>query len=620
MHSSFKQQKEIIMTNTITTDTTADITITANPLVAKKQVHYVSHGVASGKTHATCEYLKNTAGRFIIAIPTIQLISEWYSLLQNCGKDIHIITSDLSEEDIKQLSVSMNLDFSKNLTVRSKLEAILSNPWITSLHRDVIVLCTQRTFANTRISSSDRAKWNVIFDESPTVFNRIRFSTKDETNTTWVNKYIDYTKVGNYYECAANLSLSSFDVQESLSGDDAARRNILNPLLVSEHYRVYAKTPAVVQFGKTVVKTDSDDAYELSGTSSVNKTGFGDAYDEEFDITTTGNQTRGWMIDFYVLNSPAFYTDFASVTILAADFHEKDCKSYLHKHGNVEFIEHSGIVSYMDESRINRDYSNVTIYPLSLDRILTKTMIGSDETLEDAIIEEIASIIPTTATANITVNKTGGFNNIHKVVEHGKCNWISSSSHGLNNAEWAQTDVGIFLSAINDTTAMRDMKKSLTNMTLEEIRTSMVHTAAYQTLGRGSVRTDDYHTKNIKFIVYTVEQAKYLQTKFKGSKIDMTHTNVKYTRPEALNTRLNKTVKRIELLDARGFDTSKACTAVASTNERRAISDLRKQLRAAKENGIMVRRSQLATMRCATADKYIHLLSDDLLAFYNQAG
>jgi hypothetical protein len=470
-------------------------------------INYLSSGVATGKSYAAAQFLKSQkreSNLTVIVVPTLAMIKQW----KNEFPDNTTTTVVCSDDEISTLTLT-NVDASvsalfKGKNVVQKLSTVLENTDLRG--QKMVVITTQATFLTYSPKDKFLDQWDVIFDECPAVYSTVRIHTRDVTGDVWLKEMVNYSptkhivkntdgeeeekdgmfkmtlKPGNEMRIRADIII------RGRHAEDSRKRKVLSPLLNGDYYDVFSRhtgyTPHLVSDPTTLDKSATNKELVLECFSRI---------------------------------SPRFVSAWKSVTILAADLMEKEF--YLHFKNHFAFEEHAEMKALQDESRLNRDYSNVEIHFLSnKDQSLSKSDFKKDPTLIEKINKAVKEIVGDDDFI-YTQNNSSAFQLDLSKYSSSQPRKVSSSSHGLNEPEWTACKTAVFMSALNDSAVSAKVKKELITMDNVQLRDALVSSSAYQTLGRCAIRTDDYHSAPIKLIVFDEYQAHFIQTKFKNSKV-----------------------------------------------------------------------------------------------------
>lgn len=494
-------------------------------------IKYLSSGVATGKTFAAAQHINTTRQNTVVVVPTLALVEQWSKSLAK-DVDVIVVTSD-QDKETHGAGYSIDPELFKTLNVVQRLGSIIDNH--ANIGRKMVVITTHASFMAFSPNAKTVGSWNIIFDECPPVHATVRMATRDMTSDAWVKKYLKFSKTKSIapttstvsttgkedkdglYKITLDISAKEYEEVTNICGgyseEDLRKRKILVPLSNKNFYDVYSRSngytfaPMPYNPNKKIKKSKKAQFYHAKAEAVGVSTGAESVEVSKKDI----------YFECYVRPTANFFSQWNSVTILGADLMEKEIYHYLKQF--FTFEEHEEMRAFQDESRLCRDYSNVEIYYISdKESSLSKTDFFKDEDLNFKINEAVKEIV---GEDNFiyTQNNYGAFELDEKLYEQEQGFKVTSASHGLNDARWTDCNVAVFMSAINDSAVTAKVKRELFGLTNQQMRDALVSSSAYQTIGRCSVRTDNYHEKTIKFVVFDEYQANFLQTKFKNSKI-----------------------------------------------------------------------------------------------------
>lgn len=495
-------------------------------------IKYLSSGVATGKTFAAAQHINTTRKNTVVVVPTLALVEQWSKSLAK-DVDVIVVTSD-QDKETHGSGYSINPELFKTLNVVQRLGSIIDNH--ANIGRKMVVITTHASFMAFSPNAKTVGSWHVIFDECPPVHATVRMATRDMTSDAWVKKYLSFSKTKSIapttakdakedkdglYKITLDISAKEYEEVTNICGgyseEDLRKRKILVPLSNKNFYDVFSRNSGYV-FAPTPYNPNKKIKKSKKAQFSRSKIEMvGSTSDTSETLDTPEVSKKDIYFECYVRPTANFFSQWNSVTILGADLMEKEIYHYLKQF--FDFEENTEMRAFQDESRLCRDYSNVEIYYISdKDSSLSKTDFFKDEDLNFKINESVKEIVGEDKFI-YTQNNYGAFELDEKLYDPDQSFKVTSASHGINDDRWTDCNVAVFMSAINDSAVTAKIKRELFGLTNQQLRDALVSSSAYQTIGRCSVRTDNYHEKTIKFVVFDEYQANFLQTKFKNSKI-----------------------------------------------------------------------------------------------------
>lgn len=487
-------------------------------------IHYLSSGVATGKSHAAAKYINDNNDLTLIVVPTLAMVSQWKKEIAP-GTDMIVVTS---EDDSKSgAGHSVMAVEHANLNVVQRIGSVIGNR--NNIGKKIVMITTHASFMCHPPEGGMHHEWNVIFDECPPVYSQVCIATRDKQNDAWAKTHIEFTKTtvltpreehgttifeekeGLYKLALAPGNVirdSAITLVGGRNSEDSRKRKVLAPLIHSHFYDVFSRHDGYVYSHKAVLPTLKEKIAKKKLKLEEQAAGI---------VKNIPKEEKDIYFDCYVRPSAEFFSPWKSITVLAADLMEKDF--YLYLQNTFKFEEHAGMKAFQDEGRLNRDYSNVEIHYIS-DK--TSALSKSDFSKDDGLIEKINTAVKEIVGEDefiYTQNNKSAFLLNTKLYENDQAHKVSSSSHGINKEEWTNCNTAVFMSALNDSAITSKVKRQMFTVTNAQLRDSLVSSSAYQTVGRCSIRTDNYADNKIKFVVFDKYQAQFLQTKFKNSKI-----------------------------------------------------------------------------------------------------
>lgn len=431
------------------------------------QIQYVSAPAGSGKTYELARWTTERVAahdKIIIAQPTTQLMRETAKAIQGIGADV-------------TPTVFYSRGGRDNVTARIQAHLEGAAPH----HGEVILISHE---ALERLPNSHKAFWTLFVDETPAVFS---------TNTLSIPK-------------TGHLVTTSTRIQEELVpgvGVMAKGSPLLDQIATNDDdgYRPFQPLARAILDPNVLVLADVEQFNDLIGNS----------------------RTKGLFYSYHITRS-AFLQDFASVTLMSANFEDSELYHFWSKFENIAWskhtIQHRIEAGTRFQGGTHTNGTRLTIRYLFDQDVGLEFLRGSG--LEESPLDRIGQLVE---------EHMGGSSYLWHVnkdfqmsVPFDHAGRLPMVSHGINHPNYIITHKVAILSAFNyGSPACRFLKKLGFDET--QFRTMLNYQKDYQTMMRCSLR-DPSATRPVELIVLSKGSADYIKSKFPGSTAELLEHDV----------------------------------------------------------------------------------------------
>ncbi|WP_379921710.1 hypothetical protein [Erythrobacter sp. R86502] len=198
------------------------------------QFHIISRGCGQGKTQAVLGLMANTQDRYVLAQPSLRLVTQSHSDLlgKNANARAQVITSNT------------------NSGVQQSIREAMMRPGLLAQSPNLLFVTHQGVMD---LKGADRSSWNLVVDEIPSATQHMEYKLK--LTRRWVTRHLSIRDgIGDTYELV--IRPGHVDAVETMLRD--ARKDTLAEalmglwsVLLNPHYRVYVTKAEWLAKGKT---------------------------------------------------------------------------------------------------------------------------------------------------------------------------------------------------------------------------------------------------------------------------------------------------------------------------------------------------------------------------------